>query len=134
MEVRTSEYRITSSQIVPPRAKVSNGFREAIFWPIFTKFGTQVYYHTKITIGFDGMAFLYGLTILFSFCLRAAVVVKPGEPTYQDGVFQDGGYNVTKKFVYMADDWSPCSVTCGSGHQKRRVTCTRVTNKYAPIT
>nr|KAG5701369.1 hypothetical protein BaRGS_006143 [Batillaria attramentaria] len=62
-----------------------------------------------------------------------AVVLKPGEPSYQDGVVQDGGYNVTKKFVYMADDWSACSVTCGSGHQKRRVTCTRVTNKYVKI-
>ncbi|XP_070173375.1 protein madd-4-like [Littorina saxatilis] len=64
---------------------------------------------------------------------RSAIVLKPGEPRYQDGVFQDGGYNVTKKFVFMADDWSPCSVTCGSGHQKRRVTCTRVTRKYVKI-
>ena len=69
------------------------------------------------------------LSLLLLIVIRASVVLKPGTPRYQDGIFQDGGYNVTKKFVYMAAAWSPCSVTCGSGHQKRRVTCTRVTNK-----
>ena len=42
-----------------------NGSREPFFRPIFTKFGTEVYYHMEMTIGVDGMGFLYGLTILF---------------------------------------------------------------------
>ncbi|XP_076465438.1 protein madd-4-like isoform X2 [Babylonia areolata] len=43
------------------------------------------------------------------------------------------GPNSTSKFLYVADDWSPCSVTCGSGHQKRQITCTRVTRKYVKM-
>ncbi|KAL8602376.1 hypothetical protein ACOMHN_022888 [Nucella lapillus] len=51
-----------------------------------------------------------------------------------DGSAQDGGGdNVIFTPLYVADDWSACSVTCGSGHQTRRVTCTLLTRKYVKL-
>ena len=55
---------ITCTQIV--RAKVLNGSKETIFGRSSPNLiHNYVYYHSEITIGFDGMEFLYGLTILF---------------------------------------------------------------------
>ena len=58
-----------------------NGSREVILRPILTKFGPQVQYHTEITIGVDGMDFLYGLTnmlFLYAFTVQPTTKSLPG--------------------------------------------------------
>ncbi|XP_067666454.1 protein madd-4-like isoform X1 [Haliotis asinina] len=50
-----------------------------------------------------------------------------------NGLVSDPQLNISKKLVFTTGEWSPCSVTCGSGNQRRDVMCARVTYKYVKV-